>query len=65
MRIIELAVDAAWSRAEVHGKAERLAALEAATRAIAAELDIDRVLGLIVDRVRELVGAQYAALGTR
>jgi len=43
--------------------AMRLAALEAATRAIAAELDINRVLGLIVDRVRELVGARYAALG--
>jgi signal transduction histidine kinase len=63
VRIIELAVDAAWSRAEVHGRAERLAALEAATRAVAAELDIDRVLGLIVDRVRELVGARFAALG--
>jgi two-component system, NarL family, sensor histidine kinase DevS len=62
-RIIELAVDAAWSRAEVHGRAERLVALEAATRAIAAELDIDRVLQLIVDRVRLLVGARYAALG--
>ena len=62
-RTIELAVDAAWSRAEVHGRAERLGALEAATRAIAAELDIDRVLGLVVDRVRELVGARYAALG--
>ena len=42
---------------------ERLAALDAATRAIAAELDVDRVLQLIVDRVRELVGATYAALG--
>lgn len=62
-RMIELAVDAAWSRAAVHGRAERLVALEAATRAIAAELDIDRVLGLIVDRVRELVGARFAALG--
>ena len=30
---------------------------------MAAELDIDRVLQLIVDRVRELVGATYAALG--
>ena len=56
-------MDAAWSRAEVHGRAERLAALEAATRAVAAELDIDRVLGVIVDRVRELVGARFAALG--
>jgi len=63
VRTIELAVDAAWSRAEVHGRAERLAALEAATRAIAGELDIDRVLGLIVERVRELVGARFAALG--
>jgi signal transduction histidine kinase len=63
VRVVELAVDAAWSRAEVHGRAERLAALEAATRAVAAELDIDRVLKLIVDRVRELVGARYAALG--
>jgi len=63
VRIIELAVDAAWSRAEVHGRAERLAALEAATRAVAAELDIDRVLGLIVDRVRELIGSKFAALG--
>jgi signal transduction histidine kinase len=63
VRAIGLAVDAAWSRAAVHGRAERLAALEAATRAVAAELDIDRVLQLIVDRVRELVGARFAALG--
>jgi signal transduction histidine kinase len=42
---------------------ERLAALEAATRAIAAELDIDRVLQLIVDRVRDLTRSRYAALG--
>jgi len=63
VRIIELAVDAAWSRAEVHGRAERLVALETATRAIAGELDIDRVLQLIVDRVRALIGARYAALG--
>src|SRR4051794_6924164 len=39
-------------------------ALEAATTAIAAELDVDRVLQLIVDRVRDLIGARYAALGT-
>jgi signal transduction histidine kinase len=44
-------------------EAERLAALEAATRAIAAELDVERVLQLIVDRVRELIGATHAALG--
>lgn len=41
-----------------------LYALDRATRAIAGELDLDRVLQLIVDSVRDLVGARYAALGT-
>jgi len=63
VRAIELMVDAWWARAEVHARAERLAALEDATRAVAAELDIDRVLALIVERVRTLIGARYAALG--
>jgi signal transduction histidine kinase len=63
VRAMEVAVDAAWARAEVHARAERLIALEAATRAVAAELDVDRVLQLIVDRVRTLVGARFAALG--
>ena len=40
-----------------------LRALEIATRAIAAELDLGRVLQLIADQVRDLVGARYAALG--
>jgi signal transduction histidine kinase len=44
--------------------ADALQALDDATRAIAGELDLDRVLQLIVDSVRELVGASYAALGT-
>ena len=39
------------------------AALEAAMAAIATELSIDRVLQVIVDRVRPLVDARYAALG--
>ena len=43
---------------------DALYALDRATRAIAGELDLDRVLQLIVEGVRELVGAQYAALGT-
>lgn len=43
---------------------ETLYALDRATRAIAGELDLDRVLQLIVDSVRDLVGARYAALGT-
>ena len=38
-------------------------ALDLATRAIAGELDLDRVLQLIVDSVRDLVHARYAALG--
>jgi signal transduction histidine kinase len=40
-----------------------LDALDEATRAIAAVLDLDEVLQLIVDRVRGLVAARYAALG--
>jgi signal transduction histidine kinase len=40
-----------------------LEALDAATRAIAGVLDLDDVLQLIVDRVADLVDAQYAALG--
>src|SRR5262245_445640 len=42
---------------------DALYALDRATRAIAGELDLDRVLQLIVDSARELVGAEYAALG--
>jgi signal transduction histidine kinase len=38
--------------------------LDRATRAIAGELDLGRVLQQIVDSVRDLVGARYAALGT-
>jgi signal transduction histidine kinase len=40
-----------------------LQALDAAVRGISGILDVNQVLQLIVDRVRELVGAQYAALG--
>jgi signal transduction histidine kinase len=42
---------------------DALFALDAATRAIAGELDLDRVLQLMVDSVRDLVGSRYAALG--
>jgi two-component system, NarL family, sensor histidine kinase DevS len=38
-------------------------ALDAATRAITEVLDLEAVLQLIVDRVRDLVDARYAALG--
>jgi signal transduction histidine kinase len=40
-----------------------LQALDAAVRGISGVLDVAHVLQLIVDRVRELVGARYAALG--
>jgi signal transduction histidine kinase len=46
------------------GLAERLEALDEASRAVAAELDVDRVLTVIVERVADLVGARYAALAT-
>jgi signal transduction histidine kinase len=46
-----------------NGLAERLEALDEASRAVAAELDVDRVLTVIVERVARLVGARYAALG--
>jgi hypothetical protein len=62
-RAIELALDAAWARAEVRHVAERMAALDVATRAITSELDVETVLQLIVDRVRDLAEARYAALG--
>ncbi len=42
---------------------DALEALDAATRAIAEILDLEAVLQVIVDRVRELVDARYAALG--
>jgi nitrate/nitrite-specific signal transduction histidine kinase len=42
---------------------DALHALDRATRAIAGELDLDRVLQQNVDSVRELVAARYAALG--
>jgi signal transduction histidine kinase len=38
-------------------------ALDQAVRGISGELDLDRVLQLIVDRVRVLVDAEYAAIG--
>jgi signal transduction histidine kinase len=43
--------------------ASALAALDEAAGAIAGVLDLEDVLQLIVDRVRALIGARYAALG--
>ena len=51
------------ARTEVDRASAGLRALDVATRAIAAELDLERVLQLMVDSVRDLVHAKYAALG--
>jgi len=53
----------ASSEAESRILSPALQALDAAVRGISGVLDVEQVLQLIVDRVRELVGAQYAALG--
>jgi len=50
-------------RAEADAANRRLEALDQAVRGIAGVLSTDRVLQLIVDGVRELLDAQYAALG--
>jgi signal transduction histidine kinase len=60
---LEIVIGAAWSRARAGQARDELGALDAATRGIAGVLDLDRVLQLITDRVRELAHAQYAALG--
>ncbi len=52
----------AWASA-AHEARRRLEALDAATVAISQELSLERVLQIIVDSVRPLVGASYAALG--
>jgi len=62
-RSLGLALRAAHERASGHAAGERLAALDEATRTITGVLSLERVLQAIVDRVRELVDARYAALG--
>ncbi len=57
------AVAAAGDRAEAARAVGRLDALDEAIRAMAGVLSVDRVLQVIVDRVRGLTGARYAALG--
>jgi signal transduction histidine kinase len=46
-----------------HAGVDVFGAVDAATRAVASVLSVDEVLQVIVDQVRPLVGAQYAALG--
>lgn len=60
---LQIAVGALWSRQEANLRGRQLEALDLAVRGIAGVLSVERVLQLIVDRVRELVDAEYAALG--
>lgn len=60
---LSIALDAAWSRVEARQAAARMAALDAAARAVTGVLSVDGVLQVVVDQVRRLVGARYAALG--
>ncbi len=62
-RVVEHALEAARGHAEVARTIERLEALDEAIRAMSGVLAVDRVLQVIVDRVRALTGARYAALG--
>jgi len=62
-RALEAVIESVRARAALRHSADRMAALDDATRGIAEVLDVDAVLQLIVDRVRGLVGARYAALG--
>jgi signal transduction histidine kinase len=62
-RLVQLAVARARDRAEAAHALRRLAAVDEAIRAMAGVLAVDRVLQVIVDRVRILTGARYAALG--
>ena len=61
---IELSLAAVWSLESSVAQRRQLEALDLAVSGIASIASVERVLQLIVDRVRELVGAQYAALGT-
>jgi signal transduction histidine kinase len=59
----ELTLDAVSSRHQARLQRQQLEALDGAVRGIAAVQSVDKVLQLIVDRVRVLIGAEYAALG--
>jgi len=60
---IELSLSAVWSLESATRQRQQLEGLDVAVRGIAGVLAVEEVLQLIVDRVRELVGARYAALG--
>jgi signal transduction histidine kinase len=60
---VATAIDAARAHVRADRARQHLAALDAALRGIAGVQSVDSVLQLIVDRCRDLAGAQYAALG--
>ena len=62
-RALELVFVAARARSRAERSERQLTALDQAVRGIGGVLDVDRVLQSITDHVRELVDAQYAALG--
>jgi len=62
-RTVEMAFATAHDREAARRAARRLEARDEAIRAMSGVLSVDRVLQVIVDRVRGLIGARYAALG--
>jgi signal transduction histidine kinase len=60
---LELGLAAARSRSVAERTVAQLTALDQAVRGIGGVLEVDRVLQLITDRVRDLAAAEYAALG--
>jgi signal transduction histidine kinase len=62
-RALEMVFISARAGARADRAEDQLRALDQAVRGISGVLDVDRVLQTIVDRVRDLVKAQYAALG--
>ena len=62
-RALEFGMMAARAVAQAERVTAQLNALDQAVRGIGGVLDVDRVLQLITDRVRDLVQAQYAAIG--
>ncbi len=62
-RTLELVMGSSHARARADRTQRQLQGLDQAVRGISGVLDLDRVLELIVDRVRDLAEAEYAALG--
>jgi signal transduction histidine kinase len=60
---VELTISAASAIQQTTAQGRQLEALDMAVRGIATLSSVDRVLQLIVNRVRDLIGAEYAALG--